>query len=485
MKILFAVQFTGYIDQLGIMLLSALAKRSGHTTGICVLSQERILRRVEEWRPDVVAYSAATGEHKYYVEANKSIKTEFPDIYTIMGGPHVTFYPDTLDETTLDAICIGEGEEAFLSLLSALDSHQTDFHINNIRTREERNVELSKLVEDLDSLPFPDRDLFYSATEMGQWPLKSFITSRGCPYTCSYCFNQAFRKMYSGKGKFIRRHSVDYVIEEIRGVMSRYKVQFVKFYDDVFTYRADYWLEDFAKKYPRQIQLPFHCLTRADLMNEDVARLLKQAGCRSVSMSIETGNYEIRKKFLHRDMSNQTIINAFNICHKYGIDTFSNNILGLPYTTIDNEFESIDLNIRAGASYAEFPIFQPYPGTKLGDYCIKEGIYEADYSSFHISNMNKSPLKCFDRKQINRQRNLSALAMIAIWKPWTKRSVRLLSLLPYNWFFFFLYYLVKMYLNKTLYYPMKLNARELVQIFKKSIKYEYVKKFDEALCYKE
>jgi len=480
MKILIVVHYIDYIDSVGIMLISALAKKAGHTTGLGILSRENIINKIQDFKPDVVAYSASTGEHKYYIEANEAIKAKYPDIFTIMGGPYTTYYPHIIEESTLDAICIGEGDEAFVELLSTLETSGDVSKVRNIIAQNGGNDDLRPLYQNLDNLPFPDRELFYDVTEMGQWPLKSFMTSRGCPYSCTYCVNHVFRKLYHGKGKVIRRHSVDYVIEEIRKVKDKYRLGFVKFYDDVFIYRTDDWLEEFAAKYRSGIGLPFHCLTRADLMTKDMAKLLKEAGCHSISMSIEAGNAHFRNEMLHRHMSEEQILNAFHLCHKHGIRTFSNNILGLPYATIENEIETIDLNIKAKVSYVEFPIFHPYPRTELGDDCIKKGIYQPNYSGLHMSYMNKSPLSCFSEKEKNIQRNLSTLGLLVVWLPFLRNIIlKWLIYLPYNRFFFFLYYITKSYLNRTRIYPIKLGPRGLWNILVKSWRLESFRKFDE------
>jgi anaerobic magnesium-protoporphyrin IX monomethyl ester cyclase len=472
MKILFIVRDVDYIDSVGLMQISALARQAGHTTGLGILSRENVLARMQREMPDVIAYSGSTGEHKYYVEFNEKIKAAHPDIFTVMGGPHVTYFPDTLPNSTLDAICIGEGDEAFTELLAALgNGHQTT-DIPNIVTRRGGSAGLRPLKEDLDSLPFPDRELFYRTTEMRSWPLKSFMASRGCPYSCTYCFNHVFRRMYQNKGRIIRRHSVDYVIEEVARVKEKYPLQVVKFYDDVFTYRADEWLEEFAAK----------CLTRADLMTEAMAGMLKAAGCHSISMSIEAGNERFRNEVLQRNMQEKDIIRAFDICRRFGIHTFSNSILGLPRATLQNEIETIELNIRAGASYSEFPIFHPYPCTRLGDYCIREGIYRPAYSELHMSYMNESPLACFSKSEKNVQRNLSALGPLMVWLPFTRRFVyRWLLRLPFNRGYFLLYYLVKAYLNKSRIYPMKLGFKGFWRILQKSWHLESFRKIDEPV----
>jgi len=197
-------------------------------------------------------------------------------------------------------------------------------------------------------------------------------------------------------------------------------------------------------------------------------------------MSIEAGNAHSRNEMLHRNMSDEQILNAFHICHKHGICTFSNNMLGLPYATIENEIETIDLNIKAKVSYVEFPIFHPYPRTELGDYCIEEEIFQPEYSGLHMSYMNKSPLSCFTDKEKNIQRNLSTLGLIVVWLPFLRKIVlRWLIYLPYNRFFFFLYYIAKGYLNRTRIYPLKLGLRGLWNISVKSWRLESFRKFDE------
>jgi radical SAM superfamily enzyme YgiQ (UPF0313 family) len=215
-------------------------------------------------------------------------------------------------------------------------------------------------------------------------------------------------------------------------------------------------------------------------MTDDMARLLKEAGCYSISMSIEAGNEKFRNTVLKRGMSEEEIVRGFLICHKHGIYTFSNNILGLPYATTANEMETIDLNVRSKVSFAEFPIFHPYPKTELGDKCIDEGIYNRDYSGLHMSYMNKSPLTCFTEKEKNIQRNLSTLGLLIIWQPWLRGFiVNFLIKLPYNALYFWLYYFAKVYLNKTRVYPVKLSPVAMWRIYRKSSRLEKFKKFDE------
>ena len=143
----------------------------------------------------------------------------------------------------------------------------------------------------------------------------------------------------------MNRYSVDRLLAELEDMVRRHPTQFIKFYDDVFTFRTDEWLMSFAEKYPKVIGLPFHCLTRADLVRRDpqIIDCLKKAGIKSISMSIESGNPFIREHILKRGMSEEDIRFAFDLCHRNKIHTFSNTILAVPAPVLpakgDSQFE--------------------------------------------------------------------------------------------------------------------------------------------------
>ena len=117
MKILFIFKSENFLAPVGLCMVSAVARQEGHEVYLCEMNSENPLQRIVKLKPDLIAYSSSTGEAKHYIALNQRIKKEFPEIFTIMGGPHPTFYPDMIHQTTLDAICIGEGEEAFLELI--------------------------------------------------------------------------------------------------------------------------------------------------------------------------------------------------------------------------------------------------------------------------------------------------------------------------------------------------------------------------------
>lgn len=472
MKVLFIVKTVDFIDPLGIAELSARAKLTGHETFLGISMREDIFSKIQKIRPDVIAYSAITGEHKYYFTLNEIIKSRFKDIFTIIGGPHPTFYPECIKDSTFDAICVGEGDEAFPELLSALDEKKDVSQIKNIFTKTSNGV-LRNLIQDLDNRPFPDRDLFFKNTELGKFPLKIFMTSRGCPYPCTYCFNKPLLRMYANKGKFMRRQSVDRTIEEILIIRRNYPLEFIKFEDDIFVLRADEWLEEFSRRYKKEVGIPFNCLLRPDVVDEDIVRLLKEAGCVSISMSIDSGNPYLREAVLKRYMSNEQIIKAFKLADSYGINTFSNLILGIPGAKIENEMEGIDLNIKSKVDYADFSILMPYPKTEIGEYCVEKKIFDMDVNNYELSILSRSPLNCFSEKEKDIQKNMSMLGSLAVASSFLRPLIlRLLIYLPPNQFYVLINFITRAYLLQKKIFRVKLSFKDIIQNFVKGLKRE-------------
>lgn len=393
MKVLFVIKEEDPIDPMNVELLSALAKAHGHETFLNVLAQRDLAESLRRIEPDVVAYSGKTGEHKTFFKANRYIKGNYNGrIFTMMGGPHPTFnhkgiqlYGEAKDEVPaakeggvgerisqrhviieesgLDALCIGEGDDAWPEALNALGEKKSIDDIPNIITRSNRKkypvANFRERRTYLDDLPFYDREIVYDKTFLGTFPMRSFMSSRGCPFRCTYCFNYDWNKTYrSAKklGKLHNRYSVDRLIAEIQNWRELEErkgyapTQFIKFYDDMFEFRVSDWLLEFSEKFPREVGLPFFCLIRCDIfaheekdgsvkLNEEVLRLLKKAGLASLSMSIEAGNNFIRENILVRDMTEKEIRAAFAMCRRHNIGTFANTILGIPAPVIPNQGE--------------------------------------------------------------------------------------------------------------------------------------------------
>ncbi len=485
MNILFIIKDIEYIDPMGIMLLSALAKEGGHSTEICVLADGKLEESIKSFKPDVAAFSAKTGEHKYYIAANDAVKRINPDIYTVIGGPHATFFPDIIVKHPFDALCVGEGDDAWPELLDAVQEGRPVEGIDNIVTKKNYDPSRPPVIRprkrDLDTLPHLDRDLIYRSTRLGRFPMRSFMAGRGCPYKCTYCFNHIYNKIYKGKGKLYSRYSVDRLCAELRELKESYPTQYIKFYDDIFVMKDDEWLDEFVEKYPKEVGLPFHCLMRANLITEPLLLKLKKAGLSSISMSIESGNAHIRDVLLKRNMSEEIMLDAFKLCKKHNIPTFSNTIFAIPGSSIKEDIEGLDLNIKSKVTFGEFPVFFPYPKTELGEYSIEHGYFDGDFDKLHMNYQTDSPLNCFSEKEKLMQVNLSLLATVCLLFPWMRNiTVNHLIKLPLTKLYFVMYYFTKAYLIKTKIYPMKFSILDSLRTFYDSFVLERFKHHDDT-----
>jgi radical SAM superfamily enzyme YgiQ (UPF0313 family) len=236
-----------------------------------------------------------------------------------------------------------------------------------------------KLVEDINTISFPDRELLDDYPMVRNFPIRNFITSRGCPYNCTYCFNHAYNKIYKGLGKRIRRRSVDNVIAEIEEEQNKHPFQLVQFEDDIFVMQSK-WLQEFSLKYRTRIGLPFTCNVRAELMTEKAVSLLKEAGCVSVWIGVESGDEVVRKELLKRNNTDSVTINCVRLLKNAGIFVATENILGLPETSIDDDFKTLTLNRTLGPGFASPSIYQPFPGTDLGQRAKETGEFSGNYS---------------------------------------------------------------------------------------------------------
>ena len=381
-KVAFVISRLGVVEALSASLLAGLARERGHEVTLVDYGRnpERARRLLADFSPALIAYSVCSNEAADYLEINRDLKRIFP-FFSAFGGPHPTFTPSYVKEPDVDAICRGEGDIVFPQFLDRFGTEAMYDVPNFVFKRGENSYQenpLADLLLDLDSLPLPARDLLYAENYfMARNPIKAFMAGRGCPNSCSYCFNSRFNSMYHGKGPVMRTKSVPYLLREISDIAKKFPLRFIRFYDDIFG--ADpRWLEEFAEQFPKHIGVPFCCNVRPNMVTREYISLLKRAGCYSVYTAIECGDEKFRNEILCRRISDEQIFSACEELRHQGIRIVSLNMIGLPGETEEQMLKTVEINRQARVDLVDFTIFQPYPGTRAHEYCREHGYLKSD-----------------------------------------------------------------------------------------------------------
>jgi len=185
----------------------------------------------------------------------------------------------------------------------------------------------------------------------------------------------ALRGLYKAHGNYLRFRSVEKVIEELLQIKARYKPTSLVFYDEIF-FRDKEYSSKFLQAYKTKIGIPYICLTRADLVNEEIVRTLKDTGCFYVCFGIEHGNEVLRNKLLGKNLTDKAILACAALLRKYKIPFATLNIVGFPGEKISHVWDAIRINTLARPTWSKFFVYQTLPATKLAEYSLENGFVE-------------------------------------------------------------------------------------------------------------
>lgn len=292
--------------------------------------------------------------------------------YLVAGGPHVTvFIKDIFNQISeLDFAIFGEGEYTFLELVKALDKNGNIYNLNGLATREYLGKP-QDLVNNLDSLPFPARDLLpnnfyhYPFTRRGR--ITTLFTSRGCPYQCIFCDKSIF-------GSKWRARSAKNVLDELEEITKKFHIHSVVIYDDIFTLDRNRVIKICKGIIERKINIDWKCEARPDAVDGDMLKEMKRAGCSMIAYGVESANPK-GLNFLNKGYGLYQIKQAFKITQKVGIRAFAYFILGIPPETYEDEIETIEFAKSLKPDYVQFSILSPFAGTKLYRDAVQTGTY--------------------------------------------------------------------------------------------------------------
>ncbi len=401
----------------GISYLSSLLKQRHYNTKLLVLggdleegNKNIINEYIKTFCPELICFTAVTSEYHLVANIAKYIKSNYPDIYLLIGGIHTSLNPQDVISDDFDALCISEGFDATLELVSQLEKGKKPSGISNLWIKYGSEIEKNPtrpFLKDLDSLPFPDREMWLEW--IAQPELRhSLLLGHGCPYQCTYCCNHALRRL--APGTYVRLRSPDNIVEEVKEVVDKYMIE-KEIYLEVETLGVNKkWalelcskIEDFNKTLDEPISFGANLRITRNTDIENLFSALKKANFRFIIIGLESGSEKLRREVLKRDYSNQDIINAVMLAKKHGLAVVMNSIIGIPGETIADFEETVKVNRICQPYQSNTYIFMPYPGTDLHNLSIQEGLLEGPLDIAQMDKTAVLDLPGFSRKQIEKR----------------------------------------------------------------------------------
>ncbi len=369
----------------GLASVASFLKSKGHDVKISyfknLAEMKDSLDEICAFAPDIVGFTGVETQFRYVKSAAAEIKKRL-SCMIVCGGPYASLAPQIVlgKSAAIDVVIAGEGEYAMAELARRLEKRVDWKDINNLVLRGEKGDVIKNplypVIESLDLLPYPSRELFAFQDIIDRENIVMFHFNRGCPYHCAFCSNEALGGLYGMSSNKIRFRSVESAILEIEDTLARYKVRddtVMHLGDDLFIYDKE-WFFKFCDLYQKRIGRPFWCTARSNHMTEEICAALKKTGCIMLMMSVESGNDYIRNSIMNRNISRETLFKSFDMCSKHGINTLATCIIGLPFETpemIDNSIKTM-AELKSVIAYG-INTFYPYYGTRLRRTCEENG----------------------------------------------------------------------------------------------------------------
>ncbi len=358
-------------------------------------SPENFVKAIRAAEVDVLAFSIMS-PHWYPMESYlELLKSELPDKPIIVGGYQAMLsQQQTIDHPAVDFACVGDGEYSMANLLRFLlgtDQGPVDGMWEKLADGSVYKTEPHQ-IGDLQSLPFPDYDLFAKPDGFKSVVSSIFgpkgkivlpvMTGRGCPYRCTYCCNTPLLEGWRSKKTFLRKYDPDLLVAELERLKARYEVGYFEFWDELFLSNLKF-VREFFELYKQRIKLPFSINSRTEIMNEEFCKTAAEAGCHTIWFGIESGDERYRNTMLGRKMTNKHILDAAENCKKAGIQRLTFNIVGMPLETAGNMRETLALNRAIAPEHFFFFPYIPLRGTPLYDTAKAEGLLQPLKKNLH------------------------------------------------------------------------------------------------------
>jgi len=357
---------------LGLLYISAYLKSRGHTVKVIdVAAQGKnltdILEVIKNEQPKLVGVSSMTTSIMSAVKLAESIKENFGNSLPVgLGGVHLCCDPTFVNRfPVFDFGVVGEGEKTFEALLRRAKSGE-----------KIKGTIKGEIIEDLDALPFPARDLIESDIYLREEQAKSevpaagILGSRGCPFSCAFCCIPAI-------GHKVRIRTPKNVVDEMAQVYDQCRGAY-SFVDDCFILSKPRILEFCQEIVDRKMKVKFVGSTRANTLDEEVVKALKRAGCTDLYFGVESGNDRIRNQVIKKKITDAQIAEAIRLCRKYGILSNLFLMVGFPTETRAEMMDTVRIGSKVKADIIGIHTTIPFPGTEIFRYAVEHKMIPSD-----------------------------------------------------------------------------------------------------------
>jgi anaerobic magnesium-protoporphyrin IX monomethyl ester cyclase len=375
---------TGRYPPLGLLYVAAYARaHTAHTIEVldCQLEDlayEAIEAEIRRRAPDLVGIQTMTFTLIDAIETARRVKSANPRIHVTLGGPHVYLFPEeTISIPEIDSLILGEGEMNFADFLNAFETGADLRTVKGLVYKRDGTIirnPLRDLVSDLDSLPFPAREMLpvnrYYSVLAKSTPITTLMSSRGCPAKCIFCDRPHL-------GKTFRARSPKNVVDEMQEC-ARLGIAEIFFYDDTFTVDRERVGAICDLVVARGLRIGWDIRARVNDLTPQLLVKLKRAGCQRIHYGIESGTPEILR-ILQKGINLEHAREVFRATKKAGITTLAYFMLGNPTETREQIMQTIAYAISLDADYIHFSLTTPFPGTELYKRGLRQGLYPSDY----------------------------------------------------------------------------------------------------------
>lgn len=363
-----------------------------------------IIKDIFKKRPDIVGFSTTTTNLDNTFKLAKMIKLKSRKIIIVFGGHHVTLFPEETMKACkyCDYIIVGEGEITFKELIYNIRNKLDLKSIDGLVYRNKNKIVINRnrlIIKDLDSLKYPARHLLKMdhydkhGSMITVKPTTSIISSRGCPFNCSFCASTKWNRVY-------RSRNPNLIVNEIEFLIKKYGIKGFYFREDNFTVNKQKVLKFCEALKKRKLNIEWECESRVDTIDKDTLTAMYNCGCRGIWCGVESGSQRILK-FLNKKITIKQIKIFYKNCHSLGITTGALFMIGIPTETLDDIKKTYNLAKQINPSWVAFQAYVGFPGCSLYNYVKENKLYKKEYNRIlevETKELNRIQIRNLEKK---------------------------------------------------------------------------------------